>query len=222
MARPRSDIQERILGAAHGRFLAEGVEATSLRNIAKDADTTIGMVYYYYTTKDDLFLAIVEEPYQAFLVDVEAIFASKQNFQERLSGFFGRIGGMSSAEQDILKLIVRESLTSNERRDRLIRRFLRGHLPLVMRAIVEALASKEVDQALHPLVLMVCTFAFASATNVLSRLAQRSTGECQEANLVPEFMRDALRDFPTRVPNSAEIAELLSRILMRAIAPAQG
>ncbi len=222
MARPRSDIQERILAAAQVRFLADGVEATSLRNIAKDADTTIGMVYYYYTTKDDLFLAIVEEPYQAFLVDLEAILASKRNFQERLGGFFSRIGDMSNAEREMVQLIVRESLTSNERRDRLKRRFLRGHLPLILRAILEAVASKEVDRSIHPIVLMACTLGFSGAAAMLSQLAQWQTGRCTDAECVPEFLRETLRDFTARMPNAGEMAEQLSHIVARAIASAKG
>ena len=61
MARPRSDIQKRIVLAARTRFLADGVDGASLRHIARAARTSIGMVYYYFPTKDDLFLAVVEE-----------------------------------------------------------------------------------------------------------------------------------------------------------------
>src|SRR4029077_6434218 len=57
MARPRSDIQPRIVRAARERFLAEGVDGASLRTIASDAGTNVGMVFYYFPTKDDLFLA---------------------------------------------------------------------------------------------------------------------------------------------------------------------
>ena len=61
MARPRSDIEPRIVHAARRRFLKEGVDGASLRTIARDAKTSIGMVYYYFPTKDDLFFAVVEE-----------------------------------------------------------------------------------------------------------------------------------------------------------------
>jgi AcrR family transcriptional regulator len=44
MARPASDIQKRIFVAARARFLSEGVDGASLRQIAKDAGTNIGMV----------------------------------------------------------------------------------------------------------------------------------------------------------------------------------
>jgi AcrR family transcriptional regulator len=97
VARPKSDIQERIVAAAHQRFLAEGVEATSLRNIAKDADTSIGMVYYYYTTKDDLFLAVVEETYQVILADLEQRLGAGDTFATGKSASFRITSSRSSS-----------------------------------------------------------------------------------------------------------------------------
>ena len=71
MPRPRSDLAPRILAAARTRILHEGVDGASLRQIAADAGTTIGMIYYYFPTKDDVFLAVVEDVYEKLLVDVE-------------------------------------------------------------------------------------------------------------------------------------------------------
>ena len=233
MARPRSDIQERILSAAYARFLAEGVEATSLRTIAKDADTSIGMVYYYYTTKNDLFLAIVEDKYQEFLTDLEAILESKHGFSDRISGFYSRIGTMSDSEWEMVRLIFRESLTSNERRDRLKRRFLRGHLPLLLRTILEGIAANEVDRSVHPIILMGCTLAFGGAVGMLGQLQRRMlewnsapegcAESCPDVDGLPEFMRAALREAATCFPSHSELAEQMSRVVARAfsVAPHQ-
>ena len=60
MGRPRSDKDQRIVHAARARFLAEGVDGASLREIAKDAGTNVGMVFYYFPTKDDLLFAILD------------------------------------------------------------------------------------------------------------------------------------------------------------------
>jgi AcrR family transcriptional regulator len=63
MPRPKSDIDARIVAAARARFLVEGVDGASLRSIAQDAGTNVGMIYYYFPTKDDLFLGVVEDVY---------------------------------------------------------------------------------------------------------------------------------------------------------------
>ena len=44
MARPRSNIKERIVRAARAEFLKIGVEAASLRAIARRARTHLGMI----------------------------------------------------------------------------------------------------------------------------------------------------------------------------------
>ncbi len=67
MPRPRSDIRERFVDVALEQFWAQGVDGASLRNIAAHAKTSIGMVYYYFTTKDELFLAVVESGYTGVL-----------------------------------------------------------------------------------------------------------------------------------------------------------
>ena len=87
MARPRSDIGPRIVHAARRRFLVEGVDGASLRAIAHDARTSIGMIYYYFPTKDDLFLAVVEEMYVTVLADMKTVRTIVDN-----EGKYGRKG----------------------------------------------------------------------------------------------------------------------------------
>ena len=42
------------------------------------------MIYYYFPTKDDLFLAVVEEVYVALLADLEARLARSRPVEERI------------------------------------------------------------------------------------------------------------------------------------------
>ena len=72
MARPRTNIRERIVRAARHEFLEHGVGATALRAIARRARTSLGMIYYYFPAKEDLFLAVIEEPY-AQIVEAMAV-----------------------------------------------------------------------------------------------------------------------------------------------------
>ena len=59
MARPRSDIAQRLVKAARKHFLAQGVDGASLRTIAAEAGTSVGMVSYYFPTKDALAQAVL-------------------------------------------------------------------------------------------------------------------------------------------------------------------
>ena len=51
--------RDRLISAAATLFHRKGVVATSLADIAKDADIPIGNVYYYFKTKEELALAAI-------------------------------------------------------------------------------------------------------------------------------------------------------------------
>lgn len=217
MARPRSDIQDRILAAARARFIAEGVDAASLRAIAKEAETSIGMVYYYYPTKDDLFLAVVEDCYQKFLEDLEEVLGNRQGYQARVCGFYARLGSMSDGEREIIDLVIREMFSSSDRRDRLRTRFLRGHLPLVFRVITDGFESGELDRSINPIIAMACTLGIGSVTTVVERLMRNRSNAAKNDSLLPECVRNAVCCLVPELPNNEKLAEQLSAIAVRAL-----
>jgi AcrR family transcriptional regulator len=171
MARPRTDVAPRIVTAARARFLAEGVDGASLRAIAADAGTSIGMIYYYYPTKDDLFLAVVEEIYVAFLQDVEREVAADRPVGERLLRLYRRLGAMTDDERAVVRLVVREALTSTTRLERVIERFRRGHVPLLARLVREGQDEGVFDPALHPMLILAAMGAIGGPGQALLRLA---------------------------------------------------
>jgi AcrR family transcriptional regulator len=192
MARPRSDISLRILHAARGRFLSDGVDGASLRSIAADAATSIGMVYYYFPTKDDLFLAVVEEVYVKLLVDMETALTPKVSVEARVRRLYRRIGAMSEVELLTLQLIVREALVSSSRLQKLVARFQRGHLPLVLATVAEGLRDGTIRSTVHPAVAMMATLAVGVLPQVLRRVA----GKQLPFSALPagEALSDALVD----------------------------
>lgn len=170
MARPRSDIGPRIVHAARRRFLAEGVDGASLRMIARDAKTSIGMIYYYFPTKDDLFFAVVEEVYQKILADLTTALATDVAVKERIRRVYERIGRMSKLELSVVQLIAREVLVSSNRLDRLIARFQKGHIPMIVQTLVEGVQNGTIDAGLPPAVLFLSTVAVGAVPQVLRRI----------------------------------------------------
>ncbi len=173
MARPRSDIQPRIVKAARARFLKDGVDGASLRRIARDAKTSIGMVYYYFPTKDDLFLAVVEEIYSKLLEDMAEALAPGRPPRERLRRLYVRVGKISDDELEVLRLVLREVLVSSTRLERLIERFQRGHLPLVFATLADGYADGSIDKSLHPSLAFMATLSIGFVPQIMRRLANR-------------------------------------------------
>lgn len=58
---PRRDRREDILRASLHLFADRGFHGTSMRDIAREAEITEGLIYHYFASKRDLFRAIIEE-----------------------------------------------------------------------------------------------------------------------------------------------------------------
>jgi len=202
MARPKSDIQPRILAAARARFSSDGVDGASLRGIAADAGTSIGMVYYYFPTKDELFFGVVEELYQKLLKDIELAIAPDVPVRARVERLYGRVARLTDDELPVLRLIVREALTSNTRFARLRQRFQTGHVPLIAKLVADGYETGAFNRELHPMVAM---------------LAVAGMG------VVPQLIRRALEGqlpFPG-APAGEELSKLLVGVLFSGTAAAE-
>jgi TetR/AcrR family transcriptional regulator, transcriptional repressor for nem operon len=57
---PRPGKRERLVAAAGQLVHEQGIERTTLAEIAKAADVPAGNVYYYFKTKDDVIAAVIE------------------------------------------------------------------------------------------------------------------------------------------------------------------
>jgi TetR/AcrR family transcriptional regulator len=181
MARPRSDIQPRIVRAARARFLESGVDGASLRTIASDAGTNVGMIFYYFPTKDDLFLAVVEEVYAKLLEDVAAALAGDDPLRRRLQRVFARIGRATDDELTVIRLVVREVLLSSERFGRVFARMQRGHVGMLLAALAEGIAKGEIDASVPPpLLLLTCL-----ALGALPQLVRRAAGDRAPFSALP-------------------------------------
>lgn len=175
MARPASDISPRIVHAARERFLMQGVDGASLRDIAKGAGTNIGMVYYYFKTKDELFLAVVEEVYAGFVADLTlALSDSAVPAEQRVRRIYARLAAMNEIEFQVLRLILREALVSSERLQKLVARFSHGHLPLVASLLAEGIADGSFRADRNPLAMFAATFSMAVMPQIAHRMISAS------------------------------------------------
>ena len=73
MSQEAMTTREYILHAASHEFLEKGYKEAALREIAKQAGVTTGALYGYFKNKEELFGALVDEPYHAILNMYEAL-----------------------------------------------------------------------------------------------------------------------------------------------------
>jgi AcrR family transcriptional regulator len=61
LSSPKRDRRDDIVQASLKLFAEKGFHGTSMRDIARAADITEGLIYHYFASKRDLFTAIIEE-----------------------------------------------------------------------------------------------------------------------------------------------------------------
>ena len=128
------------------------------------------MVYYYFKTKDDLFLAVIEDAYAKLLADMTQALSPDVPEEQRVLRLYQRIAAMDEREFKVVRLILREVLISSERLARLANRFEQGHIPLVMRTLAEGAAHGRFDAHKNPLAVGVATALLGILPQIMHRL----------------------------------------------------
>jgi AcrR family transcriptional regulator len=73
MQTKKDDIRGRILETARQEFIEKGFEKASIRNITSAAKTSKSNIYNYFTDKDALFCAVVEDTLDGISAGFEKI-----------------------------------------------------------------------------------------------------------------------------------------------------
>ena len=89
----RRGKRERLIAAARETLYANGVDGTSLADIAAAADVPLGNVYYYFRTKDDLVQAVIQDHLDMARGLLESIEAESAHPRQRLKAFFAALAG---------------------------------------------------------------------------------------------------------------------------------
>ena len=76
----------RILSSAKAEFLEKGFKSASLRNIVKTAGVTTGAFYGYFSSKGELFSALVDKDYRHFISVYRSALDSFENLPAHEKG----------------------------------------------------------------------------------------------------------------------------------------
>ena len=89
----RGGKRERLVAAACQTVYQQGIEKTTLADIAAAADVPVGNVYYYFKTKNDIIEAVVESHAREADALLAAIEADHDNACGRLKAIFAALAG---------------------------------------------------------------------------------------------------------------------------------
>jgi AcrR family transcriptional regulator len=117
MARRITDVEDRratILDAALRVFAAKGFAKATNKDIALEAGIATGLIYYYFTSKEDLFKSLVEErsPLKTMTISPEMLTYPPQVLLPRL---LTQVGEIVENEPfvSMIRLIIPEMITGS-------------------------------------------------------------------------------------------------------------
>jgi AcrR family transcriptional regulator len=80
-----SKMRERILEGAHRAMLTGGYRGTTMPEIAAEASVSVGLLYRYFASKEELYLAMCESVTQAQLDELAVQLADITDARERMA-----------------------------------------------------------------------------------------------------------------------------------------
>ena len=104
--RHRTERRERILDAAIAVFARDGYHGARISDIAREAGIAYGLVYHYFTNKEDILDSIFEERWGGFLAEIEGIADAPQPAGQKLLSVATRILDGYRRRPDWVKVLV--------------------------------------------------------------------------------------------------------------------
>jgi len=79
-----TETRERIMAGAQHAFATSGYRGTSVPAIARQAGVSVGLIYRYFSSKEELFLSVCQQSSEAQLNELAALLAQIQDPRARL------------------------------------------------------------------------------------------------------------------------------------------
>lgn len=83
----REAARQRITAAGLRLFAQKGLAATSIQDIAAQAGISVGLLYHYYRSKEDLFIELAELAMRSAAQGIDAIFSQDRSPAEKIRQF---------------------------------------------------------------------------------------------------------------------------------------
>jgi AcrR family transcriptional regulator len=144
------------MDAAIACFVRKGIAATSLREIAQEAQVTPALLNYYFGDKPQLQAALVEERLLPLLAQLRAPLERADDIAALIAGFVSGVGKVAAAHPWLPALWVREVLCEGGALREVLFERIGPAIPLMMaRRFAAAQARGELNEDLDPRLLMV-------------------------------------------------------------------
>ncbi len=184
-AQPGVDRRQQILDAALEVFAEQGFDGATSKDIAKRADVTHGLIYFYFDNKEELFLAAFEQEAKAIFTQLDFAGALESDappeieLPAMLTRFLRALA--SAPAQSILRVMMH--MAAHGERDkgplRECKGFMEGQVRIVVAQMREYLDRQVANGRLRPVDTGLMAKALLGSAMVLFRSALYGLGQEQ-------------------------------------------
>ncbi|MBS1767169.1 MAG: TetR/AcrR family transcriptional regulator [Acidobacteria bacterium] len=169
--------REALLDAAQDLFGRQGVAATPLSAVAKAAGVTTAMVHYYFSSRDQLLDALVEERIGPLMAHVWGPVEAGQGLEVILPGLVRRLVEGPGSKPWLPPLWIREVISEGgELRARVLQRLPRAKFQALAAAVAEGQGQGAVNPGLEPSLLALSVFGLVMLPMAMANLLHALPG----------------------------------------------
>lgn len=172
-------VLERIVEAGRKLFARQGFHATGMRDIAKLAQVSIGSLYHYFRSKDELFLAVVRRAFAERLSQARQLMGqglpAPEVLRQVLTAYFAQL----AQEPETAQLLSRVWAPEDPALWRKFHALWEEHAQAIAALLEEGMAAGAI-RPVHPLLTAYALLGMAGAVTL--RAAQKD-------ELAEEFRR---------------------------------
>ena len=195
----------RIVAAAEREFAEHGMAGARTDRIARAARVNKALLYYYFKSKNELYIEVVNSLFRGLLVVMDEAFDSEAPYRERIVSFVNGYFDFVAAHPNYPRLVQREMMSPN--RDRMVREYRLPAFRKLHQLIREGIAAGEFHQmdAEHAVfsIIGMTVFYFAVAP-VLGDLLGRDMLSAKAVDArrrgILDFLQHGLFKSPARKP----------------------
>lgn len=152
--------RQEILRAAERVFAARGFHGATMAEVAREAEFSVGMLYRFFSGKEDLYYTLMEERSRRLLAELQRAASGQGEPLARLEAVLRRLFAFFQEHSDFYRLYVRERdffepAMREDMGERAYRRYYRAFEALVGRLIEEGVRCGQL-RALDPSELTHC------------------------------------------------------------------
>jgi AcrR family transcriptional regulator len=187
----RTEALAKITGAALRVFAGYGYHGATMKQIAKAAGLSYGLVYHYFSSKEQIFRHLVDFALEASIAGMQAFIDSPGTAWERIKNYSAMVVQTAfSSKSSLYFLIMHQAITQGKGISGLpghINKRIEAYYEMFVPLIVQAQKTGEAAQG-DPVVLAAAYFSFIQG---LAALAFQRKG--LEKKIGPEILSSVLK-----------------------------